>query len=291
MGPGVSTDYAGVAVSVGDLVYWAPYAQCHRCYSCTVLEETPCENANFYEDARKPSWATYAQYASLPPNLAFFRLPDGASADAVAALGCGLPTALRAFERHGSVRRGADVLVLGAGAVGLSAIMLARNGGARSIIVVEGAPGRRKAALRLGADVAIDLSIDPIERGRMIRDVTGPLGPSLVIEAAGALSAYRDAIDIVSPHGSIIVVGIGSDQCEIASSPGAISRGNLTIVGSTFPKPRHYFEAMHLATRLEPELQLSELITHSFPVERACDALSTVRSGSVIKAVITPNAG
>src|SRR5271170_5838583 len=38
LGPGVSTDYAGAPVKPGDLVYWAPIALCHRCYSCTVAD-------------------------------------------------------------------------------------------------------------------------------------------------------------------------------------------------------------------------------------------------------------
>src|SRR6516165_1391837 len=51
LGAGAATDYAGAPVAMGDLVYWSPIALCRRCYSCTILEETPCENTRFFEDA------------------------------------------------------------------------------------------------------------------------------------------------------------------------------------------------------------------------------------------------
>jgi 5-exo-hydroxycamphor dehydrogenase len=137
LGAGVSTDYAGVPVKPGDLVYWAPIALCHRCHSCTVLDETPCDNSTFFAHAEKPNWGSYADFACLPNGLAFFRLPDGASVDAVIALGCALPTALRGFDRCGPVRMGDTVVVQGAGPVGLSAILLAKLSGAREIIAVD----------------------------------------------------------------------------------------------------------------------------------------------------------
>jgi D-arabinose 1-dehydrogenase-like Zn-dependent alcohol dehydrogenase len=105
LGAGVSTDYAGAPVSAGDLVYWSPIAACHRCHACTVREETPCENSRFFEHARKPNWGSYANYAWLPNGLAFFKLPEKATPEAVIALGCALPTVLRGFERCQPFRR------------------------------------------------------------------------------------------------------------------------------------------------------------------------------------------
>lgn len=135
---GIGTDYAGVPVGPGDLVYWSPIAACHRCYSCNVLDETPCDNSRFFEDAAKPNWGSYADYAWLPSGLAFFKLPDGADPLAVAALGCALPTVLRGFDRCGPVRMGETVVVQGAGPVGLSAVLVAAQAGAREVIVIDG---------------------------------------------------------------------------------------------------------------------------------------------------------
>src|SRR5690606_19534413 len=106
LGAGTTTDYAGAPVNVGDLIYWSPISRCHRCYSCTILDETPCENSQFFEHAEKPNWGSYADFAWLPNGMAFFRLPDHAQPEALAALGCALPTALRGYEQGGGVRYG-----------------------------------------------------------------------------------------------------------------------------------------------------------------------------------------
>src|SRR6266446_736404 len=168
LGEGVTTDHAGVPVKRGDLVYWSPIAACHRCYTCTVLDETPCDNSRFFEHAKKPNWGSYADYAWLPNGLAFFRLPDGASPEAVVALGCALPTVLRGFARCGPVRVGEAVVVQGAGPVGLSAVLVAAAAGAREIIVIDGVERRLEVARRLGATATVSLELSAEERRRAV---------------------------------------------------------------------------------------------------------------------------
>ena len=95
-----------------------------------MLDETPCENTSFFEHAEKPNWGSYADYAWLPSGMPFFRLPDHAKPEAVAALGCALPTVLRGFDRCGVVKVGDSVVVVqGAGPVGLSAVLVAAQAG------------------------------------------------------------------------------------------------------------------------------------------------------------------
>ena len=168
LGAGVTSDYAGIPVKEGDLVYWAPIALCYRCHSCTVLEETPCENSQFFEHARKPNWGSYADYAWLPNGLAFFKLPDGADPLAIAALGCALPTVLRGFDRCGPVRVGETVVVQGAGPVGLSAVLVAKLAGASEIIVIDAFPERLETAKLLGATATLDLKGDSATRKEAI---------------------------------------------------------------------------------------------------------------------------
>lgn len=284
----IEKDYAGTPVSPGDMVCWSPIASCHRCYTCTVLEETPCENSRFFENARKPNWGTYADYAWLPAGLAFFKLPDGADPLAVAALGCALPTVLRGFERCGPVRLGESVLVQGAGPVGLSAVLVAAQAGAREIIVVDGFEKRLEVARSLGATATVSLSLPAEERRRRVFEITGASGPSLVVEAAGALPAFPEGVDLTGPHGRYVVLGLWGAIGTQPISPRDMTTKNLTIAGASFPKAKHYYQAMRLAARLQDKVPLAKLITERFPIERAVDALAAVHNGSVIKAVIDP---
>jgi threonine dehydrogenase-like Zn-dependent dehydrogenase len=288
LGAGVATDYAGADLKVGDLVYWSPIALCHRCYSCTVLDETPCENTRFFEDASKPNWGSYADFAWLPSGMPFFRLPDHAEPAAVAALGCALPTALRGFDRCGPVRLADTVVVQGAGPVGLSAVLIAAQAGAREIIVIDGAPGRLEAAKSLGATATIGLDVAPDERKRMVYDLVGHNGPNIVVEAAGVLQAFPEGVDLGGNHGRYIILGLWGAIGTQPISPRDLTIKNLTIGGATFPKPKHYFQALHLAVALQDRVPLGALVSHKFGVAQAQEALALTKSGGTIKAVIDP---
>jgi threonine dehydrogenase-like Zn-dependent dehydrogenase len=288
---GVDTDYAGVPVKPGDLVYWSPIAACHRCYSCNVLDETPCDNSRFFEHAEKPNWGSYADYAWLPAELAFFKLPDGADPLAVAALGCALPTVLRGFDRCGPLRMGETVVVQGAGPVGLSATLVAAQAGAREVIVIDGVEQRLEVARSLGATATVSLNQSPEERRRQVYERTGPAGPSLVVEAAGVLQAFPEGVDLTGAHGRYIILGLWGAIGTQPISPRDMTTKNLTIAGATFPKPKHYYEAMHLAARLQHDVPLAKLVTHRYGIADAAKALDAVHKGEVIKAVIDPELG
>lgn len=285
---GVDTDYAGVPVKPGDLVYWSPISICHRCYSCNVIDETPCDNSRFFEDAGKPNWGSYSDYAWLPNGLAFFRLPDHADPLALAALGCALPTVLRGFDRCGPVRLGESVVVQGAGPVGLSAVLVAAQSGARDIIVIDGVNSRLDVARALGATATVSLASGPEERRREIYDITGPAGPSLVVEAAGVLPAFPEGVDLAGIHSRYIILGLWGAIGTQPISPRDLTTRNLTIAGATFPKPKHYFQAMQMASHLQDKVPLAQLVTHRFAIEDAALALEAVHKGDVIKAVIDP---
>jgi threonine dehydrogenase-like Zn-dependent dehydrogenase len=288
LGAGVATDYAGVPVVPGDLVYWSPIALCRRCYSCTVLEETPCENTRFFEDASKPNWGSYADFAWLPNGMPFYRLPDHADPLAVAALGCALPTVLRGFERCGPVRVGDAVVVQGAGPVGLSAVLVAAHTGAREVIVIDVSASRLEAARSLGAAAVVSLNDTREERRRQIYDRTGPAGPDVVVEAAGALPAFPEGVDLGGNHGRYVILGLWGAIGTQPISPRDLTLKNLTIAGASFPKPRNYYHALHLAARLQDRVPLAGLVTHHFPIGKAAEALDLTRRGIAVKAVIDP---
>ena len=288
LGPGVTTDYAGEEVKVGDLVYWAPIALCHRCHSCTVLDETPCDNSQFFEDASKPNWGSYADFAWLPNGLAFYKLPPEADVDAVIALGCALPTVLRGFERCGPVRLGETVVIQGAGPVGLSAALVARLSGAREIIVIDQHESRLAKAQEMGATTTVSLMLSAEDRKRAIYDRCSANGPDCIVEAAGALPAFPEGVDLTGAHGRYIVLGLWGAIGQQPISPRDLTTKNISIGGATFPKPKHYYQALHLAVRAQAEVPIAQLVTHRFAIDAAATALARTSAGEVIKAVIDP---
>lgn len=289
LGKHVEKDYVGAPVKAGDLVYWCPISLCHRCYSCTVLEAVPCENSSFFEDASKPNWGCYAEFAWLPNGMAFYRIPEGASLEAIASLGCALPSAIGGLERAGDIRIGQSVVVQGAGPVGLSGALLAALAGARHVIAIDGSEKRLEIARQLGATATISLNTSRDERRREIYDIVGPQGPDLVLEAAGHLPAFSEGLDLAGPHGRYLQMGIIGDPGPHTFKPGDVANKNITLFGYTFSKPKHYYRALQLAVQLQDQMPLASLITHRFGIGKAAEALEVVQSGTAIKAVIDPS--
>lgn len=286
-GARVSTDFAGVPVFEGDLVFWTPTGRCGRCYSCVVLEQTPCENASYFEDASNPNWGAHADYVTLPPGHPFFRVPDGTPPEALAALGCALPTAVRGVDRIGSIGFGDTVVVQGAGPVGLSSVLVAHASGAREIIVIDQFPERLAMAMRLGATMTLSLTgTSPQDRLEAVLARCGHNGPDVVLEAAGVLRAFPEGVNIAGNHGRYSIMGLWGAEGEIEFEPRLLSTKNLSISGASFAKPRHYYKAMQLVAQLAPKFPLAEMISHRFSIENVTDALLTIERGEAVKAVI-----
>jgi 5-exo-hydroxycamphor dehydrogenase len=290
LGAALTKDYASVPVAEGDLVYWAPTALCGHCYACNVLDQPPCENAQFFEHAERPNWGSLADYAWLPKDMAFFRLPEGAQPEALAALGCALPTAIAGLEKVGRVGLGDSVVIQGAGPVGLSAVLVSALSGAVHVIVIDAVASRLEIAQTLGATHTILLSATTVEQRREeVYEIVGANGPNIVLEAAGALPAFAEGVGLTGNHGRYIILGLWGAVGTSAISPRDLTIKNMAIVGETFHKNRHYYAAMMLAARIQNRYPLADLITHRFKIENTTGALEAIASGDAVKAVIDPS--
>jgi len=289
LGPGMDRDHAGETVNVGDLVYWSPMVACNQCYTCTILESSPCTHAAHFAEADKPSWCSHADYAWLPRGMSFFKLPDGVSSDAVIALGCALPTAVGSMDIVGGVKFGETVVVQGAGPVGLAAVLVANVSGAREIIVIDNNQKRLERAKQLGATATLsldELTLD--QRKQATLDICGAAGPDLVVEAAGYLPAFPEGISLGGHAGRYVVIGLWGEAGDATIQPRDLVLKNMQVRGSMAPRPKHYYRALHLAARMADKVPLSDLITHRFSIDNAADAYKAVESGEAVKVVIDP---
>lgn len=294
LGEGTATDYAGEPVAVGDRVYLAPQRPCHRCRACTVEGEfAACEHRDeyFYTGPQEPSHATYNSHVWLVPGAPFYRVPDDVPPLGLIAFGCALPTMLQANERAGRIGLGDEVLVQGAGPVGLAATVIARASGAQRVVVVGGPAPRLEMARRLGADATIDIAAhpDPEERAALVRELL-PRGADVVIEAAGVQSAFPEGLDLVARSGRYLLVGLHHGAGTSAIDPRAINRANVTVVGSALEQPAHQYQAIRFVARHHDRFPLAEVVTHRFPLDQAQQALEAMERAEAIKAVLEPSA-
>ena len=295
LGAGVTTDYAGTPLAVGDRVYWQPVAPCQRCHACTVLGDVSmCENAfaGVFGDAGGPTTASYCDYTTLRAGLPFYRVPDDTPSDAVIALGCALPTMLQGIERLEGIRPGMSVVVQGCGPVGLAATLLAHLSGAAPLIVI-GAPERRLAVARdFGATHTLDMEqvADPAARVARVRELTGGRGADVVIEAAGVVPAFGEGLQLVARGGRYLIVGLWSAPGTVPVEPRLINNLNLRIIGTALSQPRHLYQALQVVQAQHARFPLAAAVTHRYRIEDSQQALEAVARLETVKAVIAPAA-
>jgi L-iditol 2-dehydrogenase len=177
---------------------------------------------------------------------------------------------------------GETVAVLGAGAIGLSAVQAAKVAGAGRIIVSEPVAARRDLAIRLGASEVIDPSTSDAEKE--FARLTDGYGPDVVIECTGEDDATREASRIVRILGRIVVVGIPDrDDYTFEASP--CRRKEMTVV---FCRRSNLTAETAIEWIAEGKVDAACMATHRFPLERAEDAmrLAIDKVDGVIRAIV-----
>ncbi len=281
LGDGVVTDTGRVPVQPGDTVYWQPSNA--RPGAFPLMGWPP--------PARIDSPAAYQDYALLPPNNVFHRIPTGTSPEAVIAFGCAMPTALGGMARSGGVRPGQTVVVQGCGPVGLASTMLASLSSARQVIVIGEPLTRRAAAERLGASTVISLAqTSEEERKALIWDLTGGHGADLVIEATGRINAFDEGMNLLADEGRYVVLGLYSGHQKVSFNPIRLNNRSLSVIGSMGPTTLDdYRTTVHLMARHAERLGIADLVTHRFGLRDLEAAIAAARDGVAIKAIVLPD--
>jgi L-iditol 2-dehydrogenase len=259
-------EFAAVAMSgphAGRRVAVDPAIPCESCEVCRSGHQNLCPTVEF---AGHGTLDGALQDRILWPDHLLHPLPDRLSDDAGALLEP-LGVALHAVAVS-HLRPGADVLVVGAGPIGVLCAQVARRSGARRVFVVEPLDHRRATALRCGADAAF-----PAEVGvAAVMDATRGRGVDVVIEMAGTDAAIASAVAASRPGARIALGGIPSD--DNSSFPAAAARRK----GLTFAMVRRmngtYPRAIEMAGS---GLDLDSLVTQRYPLP---DAGSAFRSAA-----------
>jgi alcohol dehydrogenase len=150
---------------------------------------------------------TQAEYVRVPfADASTYSVPAGAADEDILMLADILPTGYEVGVLNGKVRPGDVVAVVGAGPVGLSAIMGAGLYSPSHIVAIDLADSRLEAAKQFGADVIVNNSRqDPLE---VIRSLTGGLGADVTIEAVGIPATFETAVQLSRPGGRIANIGV-----------------------------------------------------------------------------------
>ncbi len=277
----VGHEYIGEIVEVGsevdgfaagDRVSGEGHIVCGTCRNCRAGREHLCRNT-MGVGVNRPG--AFAEYLSIPAHNAY-KLPDHLPDDIAAILdplGNAAHTAL-SFDLIGE-----DVLITGAGPIGIMAAAIARKVAARHVIITDINPDRLALAKTMGIEHCINVA------DVAIRDVMDDLGMvegfDVGLEMSGSPRALNDMIGSMNHGGKIALLGIPPGEAGIDMT-GVVFKG-LTIKGIY---GREMFETWYKMIALIGEgLDMSPLITHHFPIDdyqAGFDSMASGKAGKVI---------
>src|SRR5690625_2894688 len=202
----------------GDRVIISCVSSCGSCSYCQQRLPSHCLHE---EGASGVGWilghlihGTQAEYVRIPfAENSLHKLPEGVSDEAGLVLSDILPTGFEIGVRNGPVKPGDVVAVIGAGPVGLSAIMTAGLYGPSRVIAVDLDDNRLELAKQFGATDTVNNSEDSWQD--QVMAMTDGLGVGTSMEAVGIPPTFKAAIDIIRPGGTVANIGVHGTSVEL----------------------------------------------------------------------------
>jgi threonine 3-dehydrogenase len=259
--------------SAGDRVSAEGHITCGVCRNCRAGRRHLCMNTIGVGVNRD---GAFAEYIAVPA-FNVFKLPAAITDDMAAILdplGNATHTAL-SFDLVGE-----DVLITGAGPIGIMAVAIARFAGARHVVITDINDYRLELARRMGASVALNVTKDSI--GDTMQALGMEEGFDVGMEMSGNPRAFKDLLEAMHHGGKVALLGIPPDDMAIDWNQ-VIFKG-LVIKGIY---GREMFETWYkMSSMLQSGLNIEPIITHHFPVEDYLPAFELMESGKTGKVIL-----
>jgi threonine 3-dehydrogenase len=258
--------------SIGDRVSAEGHITCGVCRNCRAGRRHLCMNSLGVGVSRP---GAFAEYLSVPA-FNVFKLPDSISNDMawiLDPLGNATHTAL-SFDLVGE-----DVLITGAGPIGIMAVAIARYAGARHVVITDVNDYRLELARKMGASLALNVTRESIDDA--MQELGMVEGFDVGMEMSGNPQAFQDMLRTMHHGGKIALLGILPEGTGI-NWDAVIFKG-LVVKGIY---GREMFETWYkMSSMLQSGLNIDPIITHHFPVDEfqpAFDLMESGQSGKVI---------
>jgi alcohol dehydrogenase len=223
-----------------------------------------------------------AEFARVPfADTSTYKIPEGLSDEQVLYLSDVLPTGYEVGVLNGRVQPGDVVVVVGAGPIGLSAILGARMFSPSTVVAIDPSPARLEWAKTFGADVADT----PHRASAVVKELTDGLGADVTIEAVGIPETFEQCTELVRPGGHVANVGVHGKPASLHLESLWIKNVTITtglVDTSTIPTLLRAIEG----GQLEP----TRFTTHRFSLGQAMEAYDTfARAGetNALKVALT----
>ncbi len=275
---------AGVeGLAAGDLVGVTPTIPCTGCWSCTRGLFHLCSQARVLgHDVDGGLAEFFLAPAGAVASGGLVRAPVGLAAEELALaepLSCVL-------HGHRILGTGVDevVVVLGGGPIGQLHAQLARVLGARTVIVSEPVESRRRLALTLGADIAIDPTTEDLRAA--VDAATGGQGADVVVVCVGVPELAATAVELARPRARISLFAGFPAGSFAELDVNAVHYRELTVTGSSNSTAADYAAAVGLIAR--ERVDVRSLISHRFGLEDFAEGVRIAADPAAMKVAIIP---
>ncbi len=262
-----------VGFDAGDRVSAEGHITCGVCRNCRAGRRHLCMNTAGV-GVNRPG--AFAEYIAVPA-FNVFKLPDAIS-DEMAAILDPLGNATHTALSYDLV--GEDVLITGAGPIGIMAVAIARFAGARHVVITDINDYRLSLAKKMGATRALNVKTETLDDTMQELGMTE--GFDVGMEMSGNPLAFRDLLRTMHHGGKVALLGIPPDETAIDWTE-VIFKG-LQLKGIY---GREMFETWYkMSSMLQSGLDISPIITHRFPADDYLEAFELMESGQSGKIIL-----
>ena len=281
---------------VGDHVIVTLIRHCSDCHLCSDELEVLC-GTEFPLHRSKPITDTSGNELLQGLNCGAFaeevlvhhsqlqKVPKDMPFEVASLLACGVITGYGAVKNASDLKKGQNAIVIGCGGVGLNSVQGAALAGAASVIAMDIEAEKLEVAKSFGATHGINpTDADGVAQ---VMDITGGRGADFVFVTVGAKAAIDSAQGFIAKNGTVVIVGMPSDETRGDYSPGLMTAWCQTFKGTKMGNTLISQDVPELLSLYaEGKYQLDPLISGRFKLEDINQALDEVRSGKAVKNVI-----
>ena len=284
---GERTDILGNKLKRGDRVVWS-YVACGSCYYCSVaVQPCICRGRASWGHNRWDEFpyllGSVSEYMYVPPECLIIKVPDEVSSASAAAAACAYRTVMHGYDMLGAIKDHETVAIQGSGPLGNFAAAVAKDHGAKKVLVL-GAPAHRlEVSKKMGADDVLNIEevTDTKDRQEWVQGHTDGRGADVVIQVA-TNAAVPEGLTMLRDGGRYLAIGAGGKgNVAVEAMP-----QEMTYLTVRSGEPRHWLQAIDFLASRRDRFPFDDMISRSYKLDEVNEAMSAMANFEVVKPVI-----
>ncbi len=293
LGKGVTMDSGNRPLKVGARITWTIMDNCGKCYFCRekglMMKCTHLKKYGHDSCAKPPHFVGgFAEYCYITPGTCVIRIPDELTDEEVAPANCALATVVAGWDAI-EVRAFENVLIQGAGALGVYAAALARHYGCRRIIVADVMEHRLEFVKKFGAtDTINSKGLTDDEVIGIVKDLTAGFGVDVVMELAGFPPLLPLGLKCLRTGGRLVEIGNAFAGALFTCDASDIVFKCLTIRGIHNYDTVHLQKAIDFLLMARDRFPFGEIVGERVSLDEINEGLKIAESGKTIRVAVKP---